>query len=409
MIERLRAIVGAEATRAAVADDAIHGVAPHAVVAPADAAACAALLVECSANGWNVEVAGARTARGAGRRPERIDVLLSTERMRGVTESETDDLTIGVRAGTSIAELRARVSEHRQRVPLDPADTRASVGGVLARGAAGPMRRSWGTPRRQVLGLELVTGDGRVLRVGGRVVKNVAGYDLNKLFVGSMGTLGVITAAHLRLLPVPQARALRVVRGDEVTELAQHAQALLAQPVQPAALELIGRPWRLVALYEGAREAVAAACAAETTGVTGATDPAGVQDDRALDELARLEADAALVLRVGVLPDRIGAVLDWLDRALDRGTIAAHAGDGIARLLLTADEARQLAPAGFADLVESARRELGGSVIVERAPTAHMSVVEPWGPVDPTVLRLTVGLKRQYDPAGILQCGRWLA
>ena len=404
MIETLRALAGADATRPGVTGDEVHGVVPRFVAAPADAAACAALLGECSANGWTVEIAGARTARGAGRPPAAVDVLLSTKRMRGVTEYEPDDLTIGVAAGTPVAELRARVAEHRQRVPLDPADARATVGGVLARGAAGPMRRSWSTPRRQVLGLEVVTGDGRVLRVGGRVVKNVAGYDLNKLFVGSMGTLGVITAAHLRLLPAPQAQATCSARSDDVVQLAALALALLAQPTQPAAVELIGRPWRLLVHYEGAREAVAAAAAG--AGALGARD---AEEDNVLVSVARTEAGAALVLRIGVLPDRVGSVLAWLGSAIDAGTIAAHAGDGIVRVLLDADEVRRLEPGRFAGLVESARHELRGAVTVERAPAEHMRAVDPWGPIDPNVRRLTSELKRQFDPCGILQRGRWLA
>lgn len=404
MIERLRALAGADATREAGAGHAVHDVVPRAVVAPRDASACAAVLAACSAEGWAVEVVGAGTTRGAGRVPAAIDVVLSTERMRGVTEYEPDDLTIGVAAGTSLAELRARVGPHRQRVPLDGATERASIGGMLARGAAGPMRRGWSTPRRQVLGLEVVTGDGRVLHVGGRVVKNVAGYDLNKLFVGSMGTLGVITAAHLRLLPEPQAHATRVFDGADAATLAGLAHALLALPAQPAALELIGRPWRLIVRYEGGAEAVAAAVAAAE-----AHRAARAADESALDEPVRAQAEASLVLRIGVLPDRIAGVVAWLEGAAGAGTIAAHAGDGIARLFMTPEEARQLAPERFAALVEDARRDLRGTVVVERAPATHMRVVDPWGSIEPAVARLTAGLKSQFDPAAILQRGRWLA
>ena len=408
MIARLREVAGNDAVRDANTSDAVHGVLPRAVVAPADAAACAAVLAECSTNGWNVEVAGARTARDSGRPSSTVDVMLSTERMRGVTEYEPDDLTVGVAAGTSLAELRARVGEHRQRVPLDPADARASVGGVLARGTAGPMRRGWSTPRRQVLGLEVVTGDGRVLRVGGRVVKNVAGYDLNKLFVGSMGTLGVIANAHLRLLPAPQVAVSRVVRSDEVAVLDEVARALLALPMQPAAIELIGRPWQLVIRYEGGREAVDAAVA-ELDAVAADVDASTADDHQALEQLAQREAAAAVVLRIGVLPDRIPGVLTWMETLGVDGMIAAHAGDGIARLLMSGQEAERITPDRFAGLVDAARRELRGTVIVERAPAALMRAVDPWGPIEPAIARLTLELKRQFDPAGILQRGRWIA
>ena len=411
MIERLRALAGAEAVRPAAPDDAVHGVTPGAVVAPADTAACAALLAACSENGWSVEIAGARSARDAGRPPGAIDVMLSTERLRGVTEYEPDDLTIGVASGTPLVELRARVAEHRQRVPLDPPSARASIGGVLARAADGPMRLSWSTPRRQVLGLEVVTGDGRVLRVGGRVVKNVAGYDLNKLFVGSMGTLGVITGTHLRLLPMPQAEATRVIRDVDPHALVDLARALLARPAQPAVLEVVGLPWRLIVRFEGGQEAVAAAVSdVEALAATGRGNAGAEPAAEALGELARIEAEAALVMRIGTLPDRTGPALAWLEQAVAGvGTIAAHAGDGIARLLLNRADAQRIPPDRFAELVQSARSDLRGTVIVERAPTAHMRAVDPWGAPDPAVMRITSELKRQFDPAGILQRGRWIA
>ena len=402
MIETLRRLAGADAVRAGEPRDAVHDAQPRAVVAPPDADACAAVLARCSANDWTVEITGARSARAGGRPAPAVDVVLSTERMRAVTEYEPDDLTIGVAAGLSVGELRAHVAAHRQRVPLDPTDGRASVGGVLARAAAGAMRLSWATPRRQVLGLEVVTGDGRVLRVGGRVVKNVAGYDLNKLMVGSMGTLGVITAAHLRLLPLPQARSRRVARGDAAAPLVELARALLAQHAQPAALELTGPPWRLVVLYEGGRDAVEAAAAGADALGTAATE------DGELDAIARAETDAAVIVRVAVLPDEVGAAIEWLEQVSGAGTIAAHAGDGIARLVLDEEKARALTSADFATMVESARRELPGSVVVERAPATLMRAVDPWGPIDPGVLQLMTGLKRQFDPAGILQRGRWI-
>ncbi|HEX6588273.1 MAG TPA: FAD-binding oxidoreductase [Longimicrobiales bacterium] len=402
MIETLRQIAGADAARAGEARDAVHDARPRAVVAPRDASVCAAVLERCSSNDWTVEIAGARSARASGRAAPAADVVLSTERMRAVTEYEPDDLTIGIAAGLTVGELRAHVAAHRQRVPLDPVDARASVGGVLARAAAGAMRRSWATPRRQVLGLEVVTGDGRVLRAGGRVVKNVAGYDLNKLMVGSMGTLGVITAAHLRLLPVPQAHATRAARSDAAAPLVELARALLAQHAQPAALELTGPPWRLVVLYEGGRDAVAAAVAGADALGTAATE------DPELDAIARAEADAAVIVRVGVLPDRIGGAIEWLERVSAAGTIAAHAGDGIARLILDDEEARALTSADFTEMVESARAQLPGSVVVERAPATLMRAVDPWGSIDPGLLRLMTGLKRQFDPAGILQRGRWI-
>ena len=409
MIDALRAAAGTAAVREASAADAVHGVAPGVVVAPENADACAATLAACSERGWTVEVAGGRTARAWGRPTERVDVLLSAARMSGVAEYEPDDLTIGVAAGTTMSELRARVEQNRQRVPLDARSDRSTVGGVLARAAAGPMRRAWATPRRQTLGLELVTGDGRVLRVGGRVVKNVAGYDLNKLIVGSAGTLGVITRAHLRLLPIPNASATFAVAHEDASALIGVARALLAQPVEPAALELVGAPWRLVVRYEGAADAVSAG-GQQMADAARAIGAAASRADDELAALAALESDAALVVRVADLPDRLDATLALAHEiAGGRGTIAAHAGDGIARVLLAEGDAAALDAAALARTIDGARAGAIGTVVVERAPAAVMRAVDPWGPMSDAVLRITRELKRQFDPAGILQPGRWLA
>lgn len=409
MIERLRALLGPAAVRAARDDDAVHGTTPQAVVEPDGADGCAAALAECSAQGWSVEVAGGRSARHAGRPVEQVDVLLGTRRMSGVVEYEPDDLTIGVAAGTTIAELRARVAASQQRVPLDVRDEHATVGGVLARAAAGPMRRSWGTPRRQVLGVELVTGDGRVLHVGGRVVKNVAGYDLNKAIVGSAGTLGVITRVHLRLLPVPVATATVVLDADAPEPLLEAARALLEGPVQPAALELVAPHWRMVALYEGAAEAVRAGV--DTAGDLARHAGVGMQrDDAALGDAVALEAASPVVVRLAHLPARLARTLDVaLGVAGTGGACVAHAGDGIVRVM-----ARSSAPGGetetLARAVQEARDQMeGGTVIVERGTRDLMRAVDPWGPQSDAVLRLTVALRRQFDPAGILQRGRWIA
>lgn len=409
MIGRLRTLLGESAVRAGRADDAVHDALPAAVIEPAGADACAAALAECSEHGWTVEIAGGRTAGAAGRPVERVDVLLTTARMSGVVEYEPDDLTIGVGAGTTLADLRARVAPSNQRAPLDAAIGRSTVGGALARAAAGPMRRSWGTPRRQVLGVELVTGDGRVLRVGGRVVKNVAGYDLNKLIVGSAGTLGVITRAHLRLLPAPAAAATVVLTARDHAALLPAVRALLDAAVQPAALELVGPPWRLIARHEGAAELVAEGV--RVAHDAGRAAEAEVSfDEEALAELAMVEAAALVVVRVAHLPARLADTITSARRiAGGAGTIAAHAGDGIVRVLMP------LAPSAsevgtIARSIEEARRDAtGGTVIVERGTSELLRAVDPWGAQPADAGRLMRELRRQFDPAGILQRGRWLA
>jgi glycolate oxidase FAD binding subunit len=204
VLAALRETVGTGAVRAGTAADAVHGVTPAAVATPPDPAAVAAALAHCSAEGWAVEPAGAGGRMDWGRPPARVDVLLSTRALDAVEDYVPGDLVATAGAGVAMGALAERLATARQWLPLDPpGSASASVGAVFAQGSAGALQGSYGAPRDLALGLEVATGDGRLLALGGRVVKNVAGYDLVRLMVGSRGTLGVLTRVHLRLRPLP--------------------------------------------------------------------------------------------------------------------------------------------------------------------------------------------------------------
>src|SRR5688500_7353226 len=191
MIRDLKQIVGD--AHVATGDIAsrwrVMGVAPTAVVAPATSEQVAQVLAFATARGLAREPAGAGSYLDSGRATERLDIVLSALRMSGVAEYEPADLTVSVEAGCSLHALQSKLLVHRQYLALDPPGSVAStIGAIVSRADAGPLRLSHGTPRDHVLGLELVTGDGRVMNLGGRVVKNVAGYDLVKLGIGARGT-----------------------------------------------------------------------------------------------------------------------------------------------------------------------------------------------------------------------------
>jgi glycolate oxidase FAD binding subunit len=396
----------------------VRGRVPAAVVAPHTAERAAAILALCSEQGWSVECAGAGTWLRHGRTPAGVDVLLTTRHMTGVTEYVPADLTVGVRAGTAVDDLRRDLSAHRQIVPLDgPALPGASLGAMLATASAGPLRASYGTPRDHVLGIELVTGDGRLLRFGGRVVKNVAGYDAVRLLVGSHGTLGLITSAHLRLFAEPERDVTLCARAPEMEPLLDAAAA--ATSFEPSSLELVGTGtgWQLCARIRGNADAVEDATGRLRAAVP-VLEPVEGQAAVALwRDLAMAEAEATTHIRLGNLRSRLGATirhaldlvsvvtpLDW--------TIAAHATAGIVRVFRNRGTAPTTAAAA-AGIVESASRIRGaiagegGSLIVTVLPENADPAFDAHA-ADPALLPLMRRLKEAFDPAGILAPGRFV-
>jgi glycolate oxidase FAD binding subunit len=378
------------------------------VVAPDSADAVAAVLAACAAEGWRVEPAGAGTWLFARRRVSPPHVVLSTRRLAAIHEYEPADLTIGVGAGASLASIAETLAPHRQWLALDPpAAAGATIGATVALNAAGPMRHAFGTPRDAALGIEVATGDGRLLRFGGRVVKNVAGYDVVRLLVGSRGALGVITRLHLRLRPL----ADHDVTWSLPSGTPDPARAEeLAREIEPAALEWCDGA--LLVRVHGNADAIdwAAAQLAER----GEARRLDAKDaDATWQALARREAEATFVARFTTPPAALSTthtIALELRRALpkpDDATIVAHAADGIVRVVAAApafDDAtwRALAPA-----LEAARRaaqDAGASVRYEPLPVvlADVAAFEPQGERE---RELTAGIMRHFDPAGVLASG----
>ena len=185
------------------------GYVPKAVVLPTSIQEMQEVLQFAVTQGLSVMPAGAGTKLGIGNLPEKVDVVLATTRLNSVVEYEPADLTVTVEAGIRLRDLQTELAKHRQYLVLNPpyAD-RCTIGGIVATNASGSFRLRHGTARNQVLGLRVVRADGTVVKSGGKVVKNVAGYDLNKLYIGAFGTLGIITEVTLKLSPIPVRQAI---------------------------------------------------------------------------------------------------------------------------------------------------------------------------------------------------------
>jgi FAD/FMN-containing dehydrogenase len=371
------------------------------VIAPDSADAIAHAMGICSREQWPVRAAGAGTtatraggAKSDARRPAgaaKLPVVISTARLTAVTEHEPADLVIGVQAGLPLVHLTEGLASARQWLPLDPAShADSTVGAILACASAGPLRAGHGTPRDMALGLEVVTGDGRRLRFGGRVVKNVAGYDIVRLLIGSAGRLGILTHAFLRLRGLPDQDRTRVIHCGTGAAGARAAAELaldIRARIRCDALEVLSPTaaaptWRVVARLTGTDDATDEA----------ATFIRSLTSHRIDDQygsvwwgaLGASEAQAAAIHSTRVLPAELPSVLERaaasheLARTKPAWTIAAHAADGVIRAWQDGD-------------------------ILPETP--------PWPDVtsgrhpQPRIEQVTRQLYAAFDPAGILQPG----
>ncbi|MCW3842274.1 FAD-binding oxidoreductase [Micromonospora yasonensis] len=407
VLDRLRAAAG-DPVRQAGEDDAIAGVPARYVAAPRDTAQAAAVLRAAADLDLAVTVRGGGTRQDWGNPPRRLDLILDTTALAGVVEHAAGDLITVVRAGTRLDTLAATLAGARQQLALDAPLPGGTVGGAVATNTAGPRRMLYGTPRDLLIGVTLVRADGVVAHAGGKVVKNVAGYDLAKLVAGAYGTLGLVTEAAFRLHPLPAAVAYVSRGADDAAEAARLAATVRAAQLVPTALEVAvppAGPATVTVLLEGTPAGVAARADAARRLLGADTTVA----DRPPDGWGRLPwrtGDTGLKLTAALsgVP-RLLAEVGAADRHDLPLTLRGSAGVGVlyAGLPGTAD------PERVAALVESARAATaaaGGHTVVLTAPGPVRDRVDLWGPVDGLALMRRV--KQRFDPDARLAPGRFV-
>lgn len=412
---------------------------PAAVVAPTTEEELALVLARSGEEGWTVMPAGSGTwLEGGG--PSKVTLVVSTQRMAEVKEYEPADLTLTAGAGISLANLRGITEPHRQWLPLDPpGGLEGSLGATAALGSWGPLRHLYGTPRDHVLGLTLVSGDGRILRWGGRVVKNVAGFDVTRLSIGSWGTLGVVTSVSTRLFPIPQADVTLCIRGGDVADLLAPAREMALSSMPLAAVELVhpmgttslGRALtdgeageaRLILRLLGSREQVAEMerrVRSDLSRAIGGLERLEGEESRTFHGLyGEWERGADLVARLSLLPSEMGELLEegnhlsslpssGSGRNPPRLRLAAHMGAGVLRLAVTGlpGTERELGAwvTGLLDL-RGRLEERGGSLTISTGPDSLVRAVGAWGAAG-SEMGLMAGLKTEFDPNGVLAPGR---
>ena len=394
---------GADAGRAAYA---IDGAEPRLVRRPAEPSEAAAALAEAARRGLAVAPQGGRTALALGRPLARYDMALDLTALDRVTAHEPDDLTVTVEAGKRLGALQAELAEHGQHLPVDaPPDGRVTIGGLLASGRPGEWRGWLPAARDLAIGMTVALPDGSLVRSGGRVVKNVSGYDLHRLHAGALGAFGVIVEASFRLTALPEAARTFAAARASVEDAAALALALRGAALPLRALSVLapetaaraGLPERPHVLAEcaGGKDALDRAAAA-----IGGLAPAAAETPPGV--WARLRALAApedgALLRLGVPPSAVAETIEAARSLL--GADAAAWGRLAAGSVLVA------APAIAAEDALALRARAaarGGFLLIEAGPPALRAEADPFGEGE---RELVLALRARFDPDGAINPGR---
>jgi len=404
------------APRPARPDEAILGMLPREVFEPATAAEAAEVMQACARDRRRLAFLGGGTDLGVGLPPSALDAVVRTGRLARVVEHAPSDQIVVAEAGLPLAALQRTLAAHGQRLALDPPlAEQATVGGVVAANAFGPRRTHHGTARDLIIGISLVRADGVAARGGGKVVKNVAGFDLPRLFVGSLGTLGLITSVTFRLHPLPEASATVAVEGPSPVQVRALVKALREAQLEPSSVTLLaeGGALRLGVRFEGFGPGVRqqAARLVDLAGRAGLS-PAALDDGAAAALWARhdaLRTSGEVRLRLAAPPSALEAVLRDAVGPLAGALGGAWAVlDPVVGCGFAGGEAPDLARAlGALGQARAALEARGGSLTLTAAPAAVRAGFDAWGAPPPS-LEVMRRLKARLDPEGRLAPGRFV-
>ncbi len=412
---------------------------PKAIARPGNPEQVCEILKLAHSERLTVAGAGNLTKQRLGGIARKIDLLLSLDRLNRITDYQPADLTVTAEAGVRMPDLAATLHRENQMLPLDPPfAAEATVGGVIATNGSGPRRLAYGSARDMVLGMHFVTADGTLAKSGGKVVKNVAGYDVAKLLIGSLGSLGIVTDVTFKTFPIPPASTTLLFGFESAGQALLAAQRIVHSPFAPQALDLLdSHAWSL--LPERSLPSVAFVLAVGTAGPEpvvermGREIPALLRSDRP-SEILRLAGEAesdlwnkiqeltpsflrarpgGTVVKSSALMGRIEDVVAAARKAASENGLTsatlARAGTGIVYSYLWPGTEDASADGGLANACErllQQSEQLGGRAIVEWSPASVKQKVNLWGaPGDD--FPLMQGIKARFDPHAILNPGRF--
>jgi glycolate oxidase FAD binding subunit len=396
----------------------VDGVAPRETIEPASAEEVAATLASASKQRLSVVIRGGGTKLGWGRTPSSIDVVLSTKKLNAVVAHEHADLTATVQAGARLDEVSRILARHGQWLPIESAFDESTIGGAIATNDSGPLRHRYGTPRDLLIGVRLALTDGRLIKAGGNVVKNVAGYDVGRLMSGSHGSLAAIVSATFKLSPLPAASETLVATFAGVDALVNALSAVTSSQLEPAALDIrtgspiassddASWPYRLLLKFESTPGALGT----YMQGARALMQPAGWQvvSSESEVDLWREHVRApwrspGMIVRFAWLPASAHVVIAFVDELRKNGVdaeLVGRAALGTGLLRVDADVLVQR------NVVQRLRSDIGvfRHVVVLRAEPSLKEQLDVWGPLGDAG-SLGASVKHALDPSGILNAGR---
>jgi glycolate oxidase FAD binding subunit len=375
-----------------------------------------------------------------GAAPRQYDLALDLTRLDRVVAYDPGDMTLSVEAGTPLRRIESALAEHRQFLPLVvPFMDRATAGGTIASGVDSPLRQFYGTARDYVLGIEFVTGDAAAAKSGGRVVKNVSGYDLHKLMIGALGTLGVLTRINFRTYPLPAATRTIVATFDSAAPAVELRHAIARSPLRPLVFEIVSptaaellardgfpsnRGWSVITGFAGTAKALER-CAHDLREMAEQNTAAAltvINEEQPLGASARTSEFAPLalassrggtILKLSVLPSTMHVILDAAAKAADAAGLpwaAVARGVGIIYFALLPTERNQEALTRVARVTNEIFTQcaaLEGNATIPWCPAGWKTALPIWGP-ERAGLGQMRALKKVFDPHDVLSPGRFM-
>lgn len=452
---RLTAIIGAanvSADPVELAPLGIDGKLPSAVARPGSSEEIAELLKFAAAEKLATIPMGARTKLNIGFPPRQYDLAMDITRLDRLVCYDPGDLTLSVEAGVPLCKLQSALSEHHQFLPLAvPFMNRTTVGGTIASGVDTPLRQLYGTPRDYILGMEFVTGEGTLAKSGGRVVKNVTGYDIHKLMVGALGTLGIITKVNFRTFPQPDASRGFVALFSTSAQAVDMRHVIAQSPLRPMTVELFSpgvadlfsaeaaaqctnsplhsnplskSHWaltvgfsgneNLLARYESDLSRMAQKSGAQSVTILASEDlRTAWARKREFTPIALASSSAATIVKVSVLPSQLNEILTKVQSFAENYSVpwvAMARGCGVVYFALlpkARDEDTRTRVSQTVDQIQAATSGLGGNSAIPWCPGEWKGTLRVWGP-DRGASAAMQKIKKTFDPAGLLSPGRFV-